>query len=57
MFCNDIRYGAGKIADKDDINSAIEKILQILQQADFPIVIAKEILHETENEIDIRARI
>lgn len=57
MFCNDIRYGAGKIADKDEINSAIEKILQILQQADFPVVIAKEILHETENEIDICARI
>lgn len=57
MFYNDIRYGAGKTVDKDEMNSAIKKILLILQQADFPVVIAKGILHETENEIDICAKL
>mgnify|MGYP000277892583 CR=1 FL=1 len=57
MFCNSIRYGAGKVADKDKINEAIEKILQILQQTNFPVAITKEILRETEREIDICAKL
>lgn len=57
MFYNDIRYGAGKTVDKDEMNSAIKKILLILQQADFSEVIAKEVLLEAEKEIDICAKL